>query len=146
MTVPRVASVVRILPFVAAALLLVACGSSTGAAQPPEPTPITTPPVGFDVVIGEHDRAVAVHVGQKILVALTAHSGMTQWAPIQVDDATVLGPAPINFMAPRGVTVAAFVALRAGTATITSTSGPLCSPGQPCPQYAVLFSATVTVS
>jgi hypothetical protein len=57
----------------------------------------------------------------------------------------VLGPSVINFMAPRGVTVAAFVARRAGTTNVTSTAGPLCSPGQACPAYAVLFSVTVTV-
>jgi hypothetical protein len=107
---------------------------------------MTTPPGGFEVLVTEHDRAVSVHAGQKVLVALTQRGGMTEWGPIRADDPGVLGPATINFMAPRGLTVAGFVALRAGTTQVTSTAGPQCSPGQPCPQYAMLFSVTVTVT
>ena len=135
---------------IAAAVALSGCYSAP-CSQPcasvaPAPSPITTPTGGFDVLVTDHDRAISAHVGEKILVALTQRSGMTQWDAIRVDDPTVLGTSPVNFMAPRGVTVAGFVALHAGTANITSTAGPLCSPGQPCPQYVVLFSIAVTVT
>jgi hypothetical protein len=138
----------RILACAIAVLVLAACGTVTtgGGATPPAPTPITTPPAGFDVLVTEHDRAIGVHVGQKILVYLTQHTGMTQWEGVRADDPTVLGPSPINFMAPRGVTVGGFVALAPGTTQVTSTAGPLCSPGQACPMYAMLFSVTVTVT
>ncbi len=138
----------RLLVVAIAAGLLAACGSASsgGGVTPPAPTPITTPPAGYDVLVTEHDRAIGVHVGQKILIYLTQHSGMTQWEGVRVDDPTILEPLPIDFLAPRGVTAAAFMARAPGTANVTSTAGPLCSPGQPCPMYAVLFSVAVTVS
>ena len=140
-----------LLAVIATALLVSGCGSWIygPGSPPPSPTPPTVPTepvVGFDVLITQHDRAVAVRVGQKVEVFLVQGSGMTPWEAISVEDPSVLGPAPINFMAPQGVTVAGFVALRPGTANITSTAGPLCSPGQACPAYAVLFSVTVTVT
>ena len=138
----------RLLVAALATCMLAACGSAStgGGATPPPPSPITTPPAGYDVLVTEHDRATAAHVGQKILIYLTQHSGMTQWEGLRVDDPTILQPLPIDFMAPRGVTAGAFVARTPGTANVTSTAGPLCSPGQACPMYAVLFSVTVTVS
>ncbi len=98
------------------------------------------------MLVTDHDRAVAVRVGQKIEVALAQRSGMTRWGPVQAADETVLEPTPTGISAARGVTIAGFIARNAGTTEVTSTAGPLCSPGQACPQYAVLFSVTVTVT
>ena len=94
----------------------------------------------------EHDRAVTVHVGQKVEVYLFEHPGMNPWSPITVDDNSVLAPVPTGITAVRGATIAGFAAMQPGTATVSSYAGPLCSPGQACPQFAMLFSATVTVT
>jgi len=126
--------------------VIAACGSPSSAVGTPSPTPPSTPAPGFAVLVTEHDRAVAVRVGQKIEVALSQRSGMTPWGAIQAADETVLEPTPTGISAARGVTIAGFAAVNAGTTQVTSTAGPLCSPGQACPQYAVLFSVTVTVT
>lgn len=129
------------------ALVLCACGQVTPigvVAISPSPTP--TPARGFDVVVTERDRDVAALAGQKIEVVLTQRPGMTAWGPIQADDNTILQPVPTGITVARGVTIAGFAAVKAGQATITSTAGPLCSPNQACPQYALLFSVRVSVA
>jgi hypothetical protein len=137
---------VKTLVAVLAALMIAACGSTSGAGGAPSPTPPTSPAAGFAVLITDHDRAVSVGVGQRIEVYLSQRSGMTEWQNLVADDTTVVQPVDTGIVPPpRGATIAGFVALRAGTANITATAGPLCSPGQACPMYAVLFSVRVTV-
>jgi hypothetical protein len=141
--------VVRLVLAVVLAAVLSACGSppcsESCAALRPLPSPHLDP--GFDVLVTEHDRAVSVHVGQKIEVYLLQRQGMTAWQNLVADDSSVLQPANTGIVPPpRGSTVAGFVALRTGTANITATAGPLCSPGQACPMYEMLFDVRVTVS
>jgi hypothetical protein len=133
---------------VLAAIALAACGSATagpggpGTGETPVPT---TPNHGFDVLVTDQDRAVTVHVGQKIEVVLRQKSGMTQWSSISSEDATVLAPVPTGILAVRGITIGGFSARQTGTANLHAYAGPLCSPGQACPMYAILFSVAVTV-
>lgn len=133
---------------VAAALFVGACGNpdvcSCALYVPPTPVPTLQP--GFAVLITEHDRAVAVQTGQKIEVVLRARSGMSDWSGVSVDNPAVLRAVPTGITVARGVTVAGFEAIAPGTATIRATATPLCSPGQACPQYAMLFEVTVTVT
>ena len=96
-------------------------------------------------MVTEKDRAVSVHVGQTIQLELHARSGMSDWGNVTVDDQTVLRPVASDITPVRGETIALFRAVAAGTATVTATAGPLCSPNQACPQYAVLFEVRVTV-
>jgi hypothetical protein len=138
---------------VVAALLIVvalaACGRASGApggTGPGPETPVPTAPThGFDVLITDQDRAVTVHAGQKVEVFLRQKSGMTPWSSISSEDTTVLAPVPTGITAVRGITIGGFVAMNAGTANLHSYAGPLCSPGQACPMYAILFSVAVTV-
>jgi hypothetical protein len=150
--VPDVAyDVSRILLGLIGAALLAACGSpvlpGVGPANPVTPTPpvVTTPGLGFDVLITERDHDATVHTGQKIEVVLRARSGFTDWSSVTTDNEAILAPIPTGITAARGVTIAGFKALAPGTATITAAAGPVCSPGQACPMYAVLFSVQVTV-
>lgn len=133
---------------VAAALFLGACGNpdvcSCALYVPPTPVPTLQP--GFAVLITEHERAVAVQTGQKIELFLRARSGMSDWRGVNVDDQNVLHAVPTGITAIKGVTIAGFVAIAPGTAKITATATPICSPGQACPQYAMLFEVTVTVT
>jgi len=130
-----------------AVVMIVACGSAGGQPAAPSPTPPTSPAAGFDVLITDHDRAVSVLVGQRIEVYLAQRSGMTEWHNLAVDDTSVVQPVNTGVVPPpRGATIAGFVALRPGTANITATAGPQCSPDQACPAYAVLFSVLVTVT
>jgi len=88
-----------------------------------------------------------VLVGQRIEVYLSQRQGMTEWQNLVADDTGIVQPVNTGIVPPpKGATISGFVALRRGTANITGTAGPLCSPGQACPMYAVLWSVTVTVS
>ena len=132
-----------------AALMLAACGNPPPAlgVYPPSGASsiVTTPATGFDVLVTDQDRAVTAHVGQKLEVALRARSGMTDWGNLSASDPGVLKPIPTGITAVRGLTVAGFQAVGAGTTTISATAGPLCSPGAACPAYAALFSVSITV-
>ena len=132
----------------AAGLLLSGCGYyACACAAVTSPPPSISPGVGFDAVVTDHDTAITVHVGQKLEVVLHARPGMTNWSNLRTSDAAVLSPV-VNpaATAARGVTLAGFEAQRPGQATITATAGAACSPGQACPQFAVLYSVTVTVT
>jgi len=107
---------------------------------------MTTPAPGFDVLVTERDRAVTVHVGQKIEVYLVQKAGMTAWSAINADNPSVLRAVETGMFVPRTVTVAGFEALKAGTANLSASAGPLCSPGTACPMYAVLYSVAVIVT
>ena len=129
-----------------AAILLGGCGNGGVPNADPTPTaPVQAAP-GFAVVVTENDRAVTVSTGQKIELVLRARSGMTEWSGVDVDNPSVLRAVPTGILAAKGVTIAGFVAIAPGTATIRATAGPLCSPNQACPQYAALFEVTVTVT
>lgn len=126
--------------------MLAACGyGDCSCALGPGSTPAQLYP-GFDVIVTDQDRAINVHTGQKIEVYLAQRNGMTQWSEINTDNAAVLRAVPTGITAPKGVTVAGFEAVAAGTANIRATATPVCSPGQACPQFAMLFEVTVTVS
>jgi hypothetical protein len=86
-----------------------------------------------------------VRVGQTLLVELHAKPGMTDWNGVTSSDTSALRPMTIDVMVPRGVTLAAFEAVSQGHFTVTAVAGALCSQGQPCPAYAVLYSLRVTV-
>ncbi|MDQ6901182.1 MAG: protease inhibitor I42 family protein [Candidatus Dormibacteraeota bacterium] len=128
-----------------AALVLCACGAAgSGAAPTPSASPSTGQ--GFDLAVNEKSRTATMRVGQKVEVVLHANPGMTTWSGVRSSDPSVLA-AIVNpaATAARGITLAAFQALAPGKATITATAGADCSPGQACPQYALLLTIEVTV-
>ena len=91
-------------------------------------------------------KSFQVRVGQVVDVALTADSGMDNWQ-VANPTATILAPT-VNpaAAAVRGVTLRAFKAVGAGTATIEATDRPSCGPGQACPHFVRAFKATVVVA
>lgn len=131
----------------AAAVLLSGCGAAgSGTGSGPSASPSTSAGSGFDVIVSEKDQTASLHVGQKLEVVLHAGNGMTNWTHPQSSDPTVLAPTvEPAATAVRGVTLAAFQAIAPGQAELTATAGPLCSPGQACPMYVVVYRLTVTV-
>jgi len=128
-------------------LLACACSSAhacQGCTVPTSPI-VTAPAPGFDVLITEGDRAVTVKAGQRIELVLHERPGMSEWNGINVDDPSVLRAIPTGITAARGVTIAGYEAAGPGTATIMATATPLCSPGQACPAFAMLFEVRVSV-
>jgi len=89
---------------------------------------------------------VTVKSGQRLELILHAKPGMSDWSGVNVDDYTVLRAVPTGITAARGVTIAGYEAARPGTATIRATATPLCSPGQACPLFAMIFEVVVTVT
>ncbi len=135
---------------VLAAVLLSACDvghcQCIGNPYVPPPSPTISPWPGFALVATERDTAITITVGQKLEVFLHARPGMSNWANVMSSDPSVLAPiANPAATDVRGVTLAAFQAQTVGTAVISSSAGAACSPGQACPQFAILYSATVTV-
>ena len=133
------------LTVVLAAVTLCACGAvGSGAA----PSPSVSPSAGthFDMAVSEKTRTTTIRVGQTLEAVLHANSGMTAWSGVHSSDPSVLSPI-VNpaATAARGVTLAAFKAIAPGRAQITATAGADCSPGQACPQYALLLTIEVIV-
>jgi len=127
------------------ATLAVACGA-TGFGSPATSTPSPNH-LGFDVTATNTDQTVTMHVGQKLEVVLRAGQGMNNWSHPTSSDESVLAPiVDPAATAARGVTLAAFEARKAGDVTVTSNSGPACSPGLACPMYLAVYSLKVTVT
>ncbi len=125
----------------AVAIAISACGA------PVEHMP--RPATSHDLYITEQDHTATMKVGQIVVLVLHANPGMTNWAGVRSSDPSVLAPIADTAgtaIAVRGVTVARFLAVTAGQVEITASAGALCSPGQACPQYAVLLSIRVTVA
>lgn len=135
---------------VAVALALSACGTAgTGSAPGSSPSPGQTTPIGagYDVVVTEQNQVATMRVGQTIELILHAKPGMTNWANVMSSDPSLLKPI-VNPAASaiRGVTLAAFKAVAPGQTDVTASAGALCSPGQACPMYAILFSIRITIT
>jgi hypothetical protein len=130
----------------ATALVLTSCGS-VGAGTGSAPSPSTNPDLHFDFAASEKDRAVTMHVGQKLEVVLHAAGGMSTWTQPKSSDTSILAPI-VNpaATAARGVTLAAFQAVAPGQAVITSDGSPVCPSGQPCPMYIAVYSLKVTIT
>jgi hypothetical protein len=130
---------------VVATLTLCACGAAGSGAAPP-PSGSASTGLRFDLAVSETTRAATMRVSQKLEAVLHARPGMTTWSTVRSSDPSVLAPI-VNpaATAARGVTLAAFQAIAPGKAQITATAGADCSPGQACPQYAMLLTIDVTV-
>jgi hypothetical protein len=130
---------------IATVLLVSACGSAgvgTGSIPSPSPTPHR-----FDVAVSEKDTAATMRVGERLEVVLHAYNGMANWTSPKSSDESILAPVTDTAAtAARGVTIAGFLARRAGEANLSANSAPRCSPGQACPMFIAVFSLTVTVT
>jgi hypothetical protein len=136
------------LAVVAAGVLLAGCGTALGCAcgaAPESPPSANVPVAGFDVLVTDKDQDVTVHAGQRIEVYLRQRAGLTVWSGLRSDDEAVLAPIPTGITAVRGVTIGGFKALTPGATSISAYAAAACSPGQPCPMFAALFSVRVTV-
>jgi hypothetical protein len=130
-----------------AALFFSACGGMPGVVAVPSSSPTSSPGAGFDVTVTENTHAVTIRVGQTLAVVLHARPGMASWTTVRSSDESVLAPI-VNpaASAARGVTLAAFKAIAAGTARVDATAAPDCSPGQACPAYLMVLTIEVTVA
>ena len=128
------------------AVALFACGPHYDGGGTPRPSPSTGPGLGFDLAVNEKTPTTTLRVGQKLEAVLRANPGTTPWNGVRSSDQSVLAPI-VNpaATAPRRVTLAAFQAIATGKAQITATAGADCSPGQACPQYAVLLTIDIKV-
>jgi hypothetical protein len=130
----------------AIACLTAACGA-TGIGSGSNPSPTPSEGMGFDVTVTENDHSVTLHPGQKLEVVLHAPNGMNSWTHPISNDTSVLSPiVDPAATAARGVTLAAFEAMKTGMVEVSSNASPQCSPGQACPMYIAVYSLKVTVT
>lgn len=113
----------------------VACPDSS--ASPGNPALILTPTTP--------DRAGSAHVGDIVQVRLPTSS---KWSYSPAQSSGALSPTQ-----PSGVLIHSldscvwsFKAVADGTQTLAFTGQPICKPGQPCPDYRIAMTFTVTVS
>lgn len=136
----------RYASIVAAALLLTISGcAAPGIGSGSSTRPTGTPRVDYIASVTEQDHAVTVTTGQRLLLQLHAKPGLTNWNGLRSSDTSLLKPIPIDVMVPKGVTVAAFIAISPGQVMVTAVASPSCSPAQACPAYVLLYSLHVTV-
>lgn len=131
----------------AIAMVLAACGpGGSGTGSSPSPTP-NEPGTGFDVTATDNVHLVTMRVGQKLEVALHASTGLNEWSHPQSNDTSVLAPAvDPAATAARGVTLAAFQAMKPGEANVTANASPKCPPDAACPMYVAVYMLKVTVT
>jgi hypothetical protein len=94
------------------------------------------------VELTSNDNGGTLFIGsdQTLFVRLDPGSDWT----VTADDETILQPLTPDAGLPDG-TQTAFSALAPGTTTVRATGRAHCQPGQPCPQFAVLFTAAIDV-
>jgi hypothetical protein len=100
------------------------------AAAAPAPLAVTTTcaPLGaagpgYNASIGnrQNGQRVCIEVSEKLRVSLSAPSAvLLRWAPIHVSPVGILTATPSNVVTVLGVTATTFVAVREGTAVLTS--------------------------
>jgi hypothetical protein len=131
--------------FVVLAVLVAAACGSIGQGASPSPSPSENP-MHFDVVATEKDHAVSMRAGQKLEVVLHG-GGQINYQQVRSSNTSILSPTvDPAATAVRGVTLAAFKADAAGTATVSAVGAPVCPSGQACPMFAVLYTLTVTIT
>jgi hypothetical protein len=135
----------RLVLLAAVATLALACGAAPGQGGAPTPSPSENP-MHFDVTATEKDRAVTMHVGQRLEVVLHGNDTF-RYEQVRSTDQNILEPTvDPAATAIRGVTLAAFRAKAAGQAEVTAVGTPVCPSGQACPMYVMLYQLAVTVS
>ena len=85
-------------------------------------------------------QTVTAHVGDRIQIAL---GEQYKWE-LDPPDGVVLTRPVQNYLLVRG-TQAIWLASAPGQSTIRATGGANCPSGQPCPLFAILFTANVVV-
>jgi hypothetical protein len=135
----------RLILIALVAVLVAGCGA-TGAGAGSIPTPSPSFGMGFDVTASEKDHAVTMRAGQKLEVVLHG-GGQITYQQVRSSDESILQPTvDPAATAVRGVTLAAFKALKPGQAQVSAVGVPVCPSGQACPMYAVVYSLLVTVT
>jgi hypothetical protein len=106
---------------------------------------------GYDASIsnGSGDKTYCVHVGERILVFLSAPTpNSSPWGAVQVSPAGAVQHAPLTLMLSRGVTAANFKLIRVGRIALSATR-PACKPvssGAPMCAAIEVWRASLQVS
>ena len=122
-----------------AAVLAAACGSVAGSGANPSPSP-SAPPGAVLVTMASDRQTVTAHVGDRIQIAL---GEQYKWQLDQPDGVVLTRPVQ-NYLLVRG-TQGIWLTSATGRSTISATGSVNCPSGQPCPLFAILFTATVVV-
>jgi hypothetical protein len=126
------------------ALVACACGSTAAAQRSPKGSPSRCVASSKSVCLGRDasGKTTTVHRGQTITITL---ADSLQWSGPRVTSPGVIRAVgePTN----RGGTfVAIYIALAKGRTAIDVTGRPICSQGSACPQFILLWRASITVT
>ncbi len=128
------------------AMLAVACGAYAMPSGGTTPTPTPGGGTHFDVTATNDVHELSMQVGQRLEVVLRASSGLNNWTHPESSDRSILSPiVDPAATAARGVTLAAFEAMKPGQVMVSSNASPECSPGQACPMLIAVYSLKVTI-
>jgi hypothetical protein len=107
---------------------------------------VTSVPPGSALTLGSRDNRATfcVRVGRQVIVYLNG-SPADMWAPIHSDSSALKPTANGHLMLRLGVTGAAFIAARPGTAHITSAR-PVCTKGHVRCDAMLAFQVTVVIA
>jgi len=116
------------------------CGSPHAAANPPSACPGQTHAVCVDRADGGH--TVHVRLGEDLRVVL-AGTTLRWTGPRQVGPHLLRSHGhPTNHA---GTLRASYVAVAVGRTTLEASGAPICTPGQACPQFILLWQVRVVV-
>jgi hypothetical protein len=143
----------RLHNLVASLLVAAAAITPTAASAATGPLPGCTPtqPDGSRVRLGNADngRTVCLLPRQRLSVVLSvdpaSYPDQRNWWTAITADGDALAPVPNPVLPVRGTTLATFVAVRPGTATVTSTRN-ICPPGYLCGAPLLLWRVTAEVT
>jgi len=121
------------------AVLLAACGGGGAPAT-------AAPSAAATITVADIGKTFDLRVGQIVGVSLQATEGMEDWQLAQPNPAVLEPVANPAAAAAQGVTLRSFKAVAPGTAEISATERPVCSPGQACSHAIRAFKAVVVVS
>ena len=84
-------------------------------------------------------------MGELVVVHL-AGRGTMRWSAIRVSQTEAVLERRSASLSPKGTSSAGYRVTQRGTAKLSATGAPICAPGVACPQFIVLWQASVIVA
>lgn len=145
-----VAAVLAVVAVVAAGLAATGGPRTVSAVVPssgPPPSPAPPPPPARSVLLTTSNDGETVHaaVGELVVVRLVGRGAM-RWSAIRVSQSDTVLVRSSASLSRNGASMAAYRVTDNGEARLSSAGTPICAPDMVCPQFIVLWQASVIVT
>ncbi len=136
-----VAAALAVVAVVAAALTASGRPGTVTTGPPPPP-----PPPGRSVLLttSKDGASVDASVGQLVVVRLPGKRTM-RWSAVRVSQTGAVLVVSSGSLSADGTSTAVYRVAHDGTARLSATGAPICAPDAACPQFIVLWRASVIV-